>query len=69
MLITYNLDNMESVLMDENDSVLLAPCTLTCGRLMIVHGMLVLVEGIRNLKDTGFRNQLEWIRFLSVFHL
>nr|XP_043608061.1 F-box/kelch-repeat protein At3g61590-like [Erigeron canadensis] len=53
-VITYNLDNTEpltGVLKDE--SVISAPCALTCGRLMNVQKKLVLVGGIGRPNRSG----------------
>lgn len=53
-LVAYNLDNTEaSVGMLRDESVILAPCALTCGRLMNVQGKLVLVGGIGRLSRPG----------------
>ncbi|KAM0059839.1 putative F-box domain, galactose oxidase/kelch, beta-propeller, F-box-like domain superfamily [Helianthus debilis subsp. tardiflorus] len=46
-MITYNLDNINpSIGILKDESVILAPCALTCGRLMNVQRKLVLVGGI-----------------------
>lgn len=73
-LITYNLDKMESVLREE--SVIPAPCVLTCGRLMSVQGKLVLVGGIGRqdrpgvIKGIGIwvLNGKEWMEISRMPH-
>lgn len=53
-LITYNLDNTEtSIGTLKEESIILAPCALTCGRLLNVQRKLVLVGGIGRADRPG----------------
>ncbi|KAL4570716.1 hypothetical protein LXL04_026377 [Taraxacum kok-saghyz] len=50
-VVPYSLDTMDPTVKD--DSVISAPCALTCGRLMNVQGKLVLVGGIGRMDRPG----------------